>query len=545
VIKDIMTDSSVSSSGVARASLILALGNVASRVLGLLRDVVLSNLFGASRALEAFNNAVLVSRAVFDLLIAGHVNSAIVPVLSDIEATQGREALYRVLRALAGVVLVLVGAVALMVLPLAGPIADLIGGEDPDTLSLTASLLRLTSPSMVLLALFALYSGALYALRMFTYPALAAAAFNGTLVLVTLVGGPLLPGEAAIGAVAVGWVLAALAQLALQLLGLRRGGAWWPALNPRAWRDPLVRPALRKIGRLYVPVMGALAIDLATTRFLTYALAANAAIAHGNVYITWATTLMQFPQGLVATAISAAVLPSLSRSAALLSSDSGAGRQFNDMLGYGLRLTTALILPAAVGLGVLAVPVIRLLFEHGMNTPADTQITAAALRWYLVGLPFAAWDLLLIYGFYARQDTRTPALVGVVSLMVYTVAALLLTPVFGLYALMMADAVKHITHALISAVLLWRRIGGLSGQRLLLTLMKASAGCAALWGMAALLLPRLEGAFGFNTTGEALEVLVLGAACTGAYIGVALLLRLDEIRSIAGVLLRRTSKPSG
>ena len=89
---------------IARASAIVALGNIASRVLGLLRDIVLSNVFGASRALEAFNNAVLVSRSIFDLLIAGHVSSAIVPVLSEIEAKEGRDGLWRILSALAGVV---------------------------------------------------------------------------------------------------------------------------------------------------------------------------------------------------------------------------------------------------------------------------------------------------------------------------------------------------------------------------------------------------------------------------------------------------------
>jgi putative peptidoglycan lipid II flippase len=537
-----MTDAAPSpantQSGVARASLLLGLGNIASRVLGLLRDVALSSVFGPSRALEAFNNAVLVSRAVFDLLIAGHVNSAIVPVLSDIEATQGREALYRVLRALAGVILVVGGLFVVLLLPLAAPVAGIVGGTDPETLALTTDLLRLTSPSIVLLALFALYSGALYALRSFRYPAFAAAAFNGTLVVLTWGSGQVLGGQSAIIAVAVAWVLAALAQLALQWVGLR-GGSVWPSFR---WRDPLVRPALRRIGRLYVPVIGALGLDLVTTRFLTYALAANASIAHGNVYLTWATTLMQFPQGLVATAISAAVLPTLSRTAALMRdqpSDGQAAQAFRDTLGYGLRLTTALILPAAVGLAVLAVPAIRLLFEHGLTTPTDTDITATALRLYLVGLPFAAWDLLLIYGFYARQDTLTPALVGAGSLLVYTVAALLLTPAFGLYALMMADAIKHITHALVSAVLLWRRVGGLNGQGLVGTFAKSVLGCAVMVGVAALVVPLSERVFGAGGLGELLALGVAGAACALAYGLTAYALRLDALRDVVRVLRRR------
>ncbi len=89
-----------------------------------------------------------------------------------------------------------------------------------------------------------------------------------------------------------------------------------------------------------------------------------------------------------------------------------------------MRLATTLILPAAVGLFALAAPIVALLFQHGAFTAHDTQMTVLALRWYLVGLPFAAVDLLLVYAFYARQDTFTPALIGVFSLAVYMVAAL-------------------------------------------------------------------------------------------------------------------------
>ncbi|MBK9123864.1 MAG: hypothetical protein IPM16_12205 [Chloroflexi bacterium] len=201
-------------------------------------------------------------------------------------------------------------------------------------------------------------------------------------------------------------------------------------------------PVLRRIGRLYVPVIGSLIVDLITTRFFTYALAARALIDHGNNYMQWATTLIQFPQGLVATAISAAVLPTLSRAAvAERDGDAPEGQSFADTLGLGLRMTTVLILPAALALAVLAVPIVQLVFEHGAFTPYDTGITALALRLYVIGLPFAAWDLLLVYAFYARQDTLTPALVGVASLIVYAIAAVLLFPTFDLYALMLADAV--------------------------------------------------------------------------------------------------------
>lgn len=539
-----MTAQSTSSS-IARASAIVGLGNIASRVLGLVREIVLATIFGASAPLEAFNNATLVSRSIFDLLIAGHVSSAIVPVMSDVEEKQGREALYRVLAAMAGLIVLIVVVVIVLLIASSDVIAVLLngsgttvsvgayaeitaisgwvvgrlGGTDPQTVELTARLIQLTSPALLLMSLFALYSGALYALRIFVYPALAAFVFNATMVAATLIfaqGGQ-------IYGVALAWMLAAAAQLALQLYGLRSGRL---ALSFR-FRDRLVSPVLRRIGKLYVPVIGALVVDLATTRLLTYALAARAAIEYGNTYMVWATTLIQFPQGLVATAISAAVLPTLSRAA---SSDDR--RAYDDTLGLGLRLTTVLILPAAAAMAVLAVPIIQLLFENGRFGPDATAITAVALRLYLIGLPFAAWDLLLIYAFYARQDTATPAAVGIVSLVIYTIAALLLFPSFGLYALMLADAVKHISHAALSAVLLVRRRGRLGDQRLLSTLAKTLVATTGM-ALAAYLALQLRGTDWGGSTLQELITIVFTLGVSGlVYAALAYVLRIEEFRTV-------------
>lgn len=511
---------------IARASAIVALGNIASRVLGLLRDIVLSNVFGASRALEAFNNAVLVSRSIFDLLIAGHVSSAIVPVLSEIEAKEGRDGLWRILSALAGAVVAILSVVVLAMMVFSGTIAGLID-QDWQTIELTARLIQFTAPALLLMSLFALYSGALYALRIFTYPALAAAVFNLTMVAVTLI---FARGNNGIYAVAAAWIAAAAAQLALQLNGLRKGKLGI-SFN---FRDALVAPVLKRIGWLYVPVIGSLIVDLITTRFLTYALAARAAIEYGNTYMTWATTLIQFPQGLVATAISAAVLPTLSRAAVLEDQ-----KEYDDTLGLGLRLTTALILPATAALAVLAVPVIQLVYEHGAFTAFDTAITANALRLYLIGLPFAAWDLLLIYGFYAKQDTVTPASIGILSFGVYTAAALALFPSFGLYALMMADAVKHITHATLCALLLFRRRGHLGDQRLMGTLVKTLIAAAGMAGAALVTLNIVSGLFGRETFGELMTVGISLAVCGISYAALAYALKLQEFRLALSLVSRR------
>jgi putative peptidoglycan lipid II flippase len=153
-----------------------------------------------------------------------------------------------------------------------------------------------------------------------------------------------------------------------------------------------------------------------------------------------------------------------------------------------------LLLPATVGLFVLAVPVITLLFEHGSFTAADTEMTSMALRLYLLGLPFAGVDFLLNYTFYARQDTRTPAIVGVLAVGMYLVAAWTLKERMGFLGLVLADSIKQAGHATIMVWLLMGTVGRPSGQGILRTTAR-SAGASLAMGVAvavmALLLDRV------------------------------------------------------
>lgn len=532
---------------VARATGVVALGNITSRVLGLAREIVLTNLFGASRAVDAFNVAIIVPKALYDLLIGGHVNSALVPVLSEVAAKEGRKALWELVSALCSLLAVFLAIMVLVLEIFAPQVIGLVSsGFDAATLRLATEQLQLTAPALIFLGLFAVLSGTLYALREFTWPAFAVTVFNGSIVLIALVFAPALqitpviepnwairwaaarPVEGII-VITIGWLVGSLAQLALQFPGLR-GARLHFTLN---WN----RPAVRQIARLYAPVMFSLIMDTLVIRTFSYNLASQTG--EGSIgYMTWATTLIQFPQGLVATAISIAILPTLSRQAAQVTSEGN--QSFKDTLGLGLRLAITLILPAAVGLFVLATPIVALLFQHGAFNAHDTQMTSLALRLYLVGLPFAALDLLLIYAFYARQDTLTPALIGVISLLIYMLTAVALFPRFGLFSLMIADSVKHVVHALSSAYLLRRRLDGLSGQRLLATIFKTTL-AAGLMGLAAYAtLPTLIRLFGVNSLlAETALVVVGGGLSIVIFLLLAALLRIEELRWMGAMLRRR------
>lgn len=521
--------------GVARATGLLALGNVSSRALGLAREVTLANLFGASAAIDAYNVAVIAPRALYDLLIAGHVNSAIIPVLSEVVTRDGRREMWRLFAALFSVVTVLLALLVLLLELFAPQVVSLFGGGglSPQTFELATALLRLTAPALLFLGWFSLFAGALYALRLFLWPAFAGAVFNAGIVLTMLAlvpplqplaegGVTLARPQDAIMVAALGWLAGALLQMALQFPGL-----WRARLQLQlVWRHP----ALRQIARLYAPVMFSLLLDALVIRAVSYNLATRSPQGEGALgYMAWATTLTQFPQGLVATAISLAILPTLSRQAARMTEAARAA--FRDTLGLGLRLAITLILPATTALFVLATPVIVLLFENGAFTAADTAITATALRLYLPGLPFAALDLLLVYAFYARQDTLTPALVGALSLAVYMLVAILLFPTLGLFSLMIADSVKHFVHAAICGVILARRVEGLGRQRLWTTFARSGLASLLTGLVVWLLLPELTLRIGSGTLLAELLLLLLGGGVFALAFGLlAWGLRLQELR---------------
>jgi putative peptidoglycan lipid II flippase len=248
----------------------------------------------------------------------------------------------------------------------------------------------------------------------------------------------------------------------------------------------------------------------------------------------YATTLYQFPLGLVAVAVSSAILPTLSRQAA------EPGQGFANTLVRGLNLVLALILPATLGLFVLAHPVVALAFERGEFTAEDTLMTGLVLQVFLLGLVFAAVDQILIYAYYARQNTLVPALVGVLSIGVYFAVALLTLRPLGLFSLMLADSVKQITHALVMGALVSRRVGGFGrttlwptvGRVLLASLFMAALTLAALWGVQRLALPSLF-------LQRLLEAAVPGVVGVVAYFWLAERLNVSEVRLAVGLVRQR------
>lgn len=508
--------------GIAQAATIVALGNVSSRVLGLVRETVISHLFGATGVVSAFRVASIVPTMIYDLLIGGMISAALIPVFSDYAEPENRQQLWRLASTLFTIVAIVFSAIVLA-LELAAPaVAWMLGGGfDQLLLAQTTALMRLIMPAVLFLGLAGAMTGLLYSNKRFVYPAFGASVFNAGIIITAL----LLADRVGIASLSLGVLLGSILQLAIQL----------PALRDLRFSFSLdfSHPGLRRLGSLYLPV----ALGLVVSQ-VGIAIDRNLASRTGEQSIAWmqnATTLVQFPLGLVAVAISTAVLPSLSRLA------SGAEMmRFRRTLGMGLRTVLLLIVPATIGLLVLATPVIALLFEHGAFQPYDTLRTAQALRLYLIGLPFAGIDQVLIFAFYARKDTKTPVLVGVLGVFIYLAVALALIAPLGMLGLVLANSVQLSSHALVMLYLAHRYFDGLRGQGLARTVLKVLVASALTGCVVYLSVPHLASIAGYGSLwGEPL--IVAGGAGLGV-ISYALLvwaLRVEEISQIRELVTTR------
>lgn len=429
--------------------------------------MVIASYFGATGLVSAFTVAGTAPRMLYDFLVGGMLSAALVPVLSDYarvnrDNERGPEQgdpppkvtqvgpnpeLVRLVGALLSLAVVSLAGLALLMYFFAPQVAGLLAGGlddfDPALLPLTSRLLRLMAPVVWFLSMAGLLTAVLFALQRFSIPALATAVYN----LGTVVAAPLLAGHVGIASLAAGVLAGSMVQFALMAWDVRRAGLKFTF----QWSHP----ALARIVRLYLPI----AAGLIVAQFQV-GLDRRLASGTGVQSIAWmskATTLQQLPLGMISVAISLAALPRLSQQFA-----AGEEGVYRATLARGLRMVLVLIVPLLVGLGLLAEPAVRVLFERGQFTAADTAQVESALHVYLVGAFFAALDFPLIYAFYARNNTLLPALVGLLSVLVYAVVALLLLEGLGFLGLVWADTAKQCAHAVIMLALLYWKLESVS-----------------------------------------------------------------------------------
>ncbi|HMJ06850.1 MAG TPA: murein biosynthesis integral membrane protein MurJ [Chthoniobacterales bacterium] len=392
----------------AQATGVVGIAILCSRVLGLVREMVIASLFGASRNLDAFLTAFRAPNMLRDLFAEGALSTAFVTTFSKKISAEGDQSAWTLANKVATLTTVFMSVITVLGVILAPYlVAALAPGFDPGKAALTVLLARVMYPFILLVSLAALVMGMLNAKNVFGVPAMASSFFN----LGSIVGGVLFAwwldpafGTRALVGLALGTLVGGLLQLVVQVPSLLKiGYVFHPDFH---WRDEGVRKVLQLMGPAVIAASAVQVNVLINSMFASYL--QDGAVSWLNI----AFRLMQLPLGIFGVAVATVTLPLISRSAA-----QGNKAEFRGALAHALRLVMLLTIPSAIGLMILAEPIISLIYEHGRFTAAATAQTAGALRFYALGLVGYSAVKVLAPAFYALDRRNLPMVVSIFSIL--------------------------------------------------------------------------------------------------------------------------------
>ena len=506
----------------------------ASRLLGLVREAVFAHLFGAGMASDAFRAAFKIPNLLRDLFAEGALSTAFVTTFSKTLEKKGDAAAWRLANAVLTFQMLFVGLCVLVGIGAAGWIVDLLAGPlGAETRDLATPLTRVMFPFILLVSVAATFMGLLNAKGRFGLPASASLFFN----LGSILSGVGLAwwidpsfGIRSIFGMAAGVLVGGFLQMAVQI-----PAAWKMGFRP-CWVWDLKDEDFRKVLALLLPaVIGASAVQvnvLVNTRFA-------AEIGTGAIsWLEYAFRLMQFPIGILGVAIATVTLPSVSRHAARDHMDA-----FRANIAHSIRLAFVATIPAAVGLAVLAEPIIRLIYERGRFEASDTAATAAALQAYSVGLAGYAAIKVIAPTFYALDMAKVPLRISLTGILLNAVLNYCFLRFLGWGHAGLAMGTSLVALLNFSQLLfaLRSRLGGIEGRALLSSMFRTLL-AAAMMALAVRAWIVWSAPFAQGFSGALLQA--LGGVGIGipTFVLSALILRVQELTELLKGIRKRLKK---
>ncbi|MEI8334859.1 MAG: murein biosynthesis integral membrane protein MurJ [Chloroflexota bacterium] len=514
----------------ARAGLLVTGAFFAARVLGWIRLLVISTTFGASADLDAFFAAFRIPDLIFQLVAAGALGTALIPVIAGLFASDENARAWRVTSTVANLMLAALAVLSVVVFVFAPWIIPAITpGFDPAQMDLTVTLSRIMLLSPILLALGSVANSVLNARHHFLAPAIAPIAYNLAIIAAALFLAPLI----GVTGLAIGVVIGSVLLLAIQVPPLFRGGfRYVPRVDLRdaAARQTLLLMGPRAVGlgvgQLSLVISTALASLLVTGSITAY-----------NI----AFTVLQIPIGIIGVPLGIVALPAMATELAR-----GSVKRYTDLLVKSLRLILFVMLPMTAFGIVLRRQVITLLFDYGQFDAQAVDLTSDALFFFLLGLASESLLVILARAFYAGRDTRTPVIAAIIAVVVNVTIAIVTIGPLGLPGLALGLAVGSWIETVILVAILRLRVAGFSVSELIDAGIRS--GIAALvGGIVTFFVARgVETALGptLSKPELAIQVVLAGGLGTLAVVGVAVVLRIPELPSILG-LMRDALRRSG
>jgi putative peptidoglycan lipid II flippase len=450
---------------VAKAAGVVGSATLVSRVMGYLRDMVMSWAFGTGLAADAFYVAYRIPNLLRELLAEGSMSAAFIPVFTETLTKESKESALHLANAVFARLLVILLVLTGLGVVFAPFIVKVIawgwlhkaGNEDKFLLGVT--LTRIMFPYLLFIGLAALAMGMLNSLRYFLTPALSPVMLNVMMISAAVLSMRFL--SQPILGVAAGVVLGGMCQFLIQVPGLQKQGMRMrPEFKP-------THPAVKKIGLLILPVFLSSSVNQLNifigTIFASF-------LATGSItYLFYGMRFIHFPLGIFGIAIATAVLPTMSVQAARREM-----AEFRDTLSLGLRLVFFIMFPAMAGLIMLRIPIVSLLLEHGQFDRNSTLGVALALACYAVGLWAFAGVRVVVQAFYALQDTRTPVVIALLAFC----SNILLSAYFVFKTslahggLALATSLSAMLNISLLTIQLRKKIGRIDASRILRSLMR-------------------------------------------------------------------------
>ena len=527
----------------AAATAFLIVATAASRVLGLIREIVQVYYLGLGDQMGAFTAAQKLPNLIRALLADTALSAAFIPVFSGLLEKGKRREAWQAAYTISVMVAVVLGFVTVLGIIFAPQVVKLVvpGFKNADQIALTVSLTRIMFPQLIALGLAGIAMGILNSYNHFSIPAIAPIVWN-VIIIVSLIVFSFLTGYKTSqgliknsGFEILAWAtfLGTVVQLLIQV----------PAVWKRRWREAGERirlnfrdPALRQMALILGPVMISLGIinfnALVDTQFASYL--SNSAPA----FIDKAFRLFQLPQGVFAIAIGTVLFPALSRHAA-----GNRLKEFKDDLSLGIRQIFYLTLPFAAFFVVLAVPTVRLIYQHGSEVDSQQIASvASALTFFSVGMAFVSVNTLLNRAFYSIRKSWLPLVTGVVNLALNALLDWAFYRRLGVGGITLSTSLVSLFNFFGLMVLLRMNIGSVDELRVLRSFARAVAALIPLaavaygtwWGLDALL--------GRSNQAQIVSVGIAYILGGGAYFLAGRLMRMEEAHDIIGVILRRRTR---
>ena len=517
---------------IALAGVVVVAGVVLSRLLGWVRIAVFAAQYGTGSQISAFYVAFRIPDTLFQLVAAGAVGSALVPVVSALLANGEDRRARRVVATIANLMVMALVPLAVVVWLAAPVIVPIIGpSPDPAQVALEIDLTRWMLISPIFLALAAAFTAGLNASGIFGAPAMAPNVYNLVIIVATVALTPFM----GIQGLAAGVVLGAAGHMGIQAYAVRKQGLYGLVLDVH---DPAVIETLKLMAPRALGLGVTQIVFLVNTFFAVQAMLGVHNDIQGMAIYTYAFTALQIPVGLIGVPLGIVLLPPLSQAIA-----KGDMERFSRLVDQALRLTLYVVVPLTGLMLVLATPTLTLLFQHGALTPEATSIAVPVFMVFLLGLIAHVMISLLAPIFYAGKDTRTPVTAAVLAVAVDVVAAAVLFPVFGLAGLALAIGLGAWAEV---AMLFYfmRRRQGFDLRRLGMTVAFAVPG-ASLTAAAALGVDRLVSSATHGSTSFpdlVVELGLAGLAGLAVYLAWSRVLRLPELATatdLVKTLVRR------